>query len=88
MFKSRFLVSHLLLPGLAFFIVLGIINIFLLDLRLADILYNLEGQTWYFKERWFTEAFLHEGGRQFSVFLALLLLLIIALSYKAPRLNP
>lgn len=88
MFKSHFLKSHLFIPGLAFFIVLGIIYLFIVDLRLADILYSLEGQTWYFKDHWFTEAFLHKGGRQFSIILALLLLLTIGLSYKVSRLKP
>lgn len=65
-----------LVPLLLFTLSVTTIELFSLDLRLADLLYQLEGHDWALRDNWITENLIHNGGRLLSfAFLFVLLLL-------------
>tara|TARA_R110000772_G_scaffold248463_1_gene362528 strand:- start:1100 stop:1837 length:738 start_codon:yes stop_codon:yes gene_type:complete len=80
--------THLYLPLIFFILALSLDAVFGLDLHLADWLFNLQDGSWALRDSWLTQNFLHTGGRNFSVLLALLLLILISASYAVEKLKP
>lgn len=87
MTKQSFTQTHLFLPLIVFTLLICLDAAFGMDLRWADTLYGWQGGSWVFRDSWLTENFLHTGGRNFSVLLALLLLAVIAASYVVEKLK-
>jgi membrane-associated PAP2 superfamily phosphatase len=65
-----------------------IIQRFQLDLTLAQWIYALEGHEWTLKEHWLFSELLHRRGRQFSIALLLLCLVLLCVSCIHPHLRP
>ena len=65
-----------------------IIHRFQLDLTLAQWIYALEGHEWALREHWLFSEVLHQRGRQFSIALLLLCLILLLASGIRPRLRP
>lgn len=65
-----------------------IIHRFQLDLTLAQWIYALEGHEWTLKEHWLFSELLHQRGRQLSIALLLLCLILLLASGIHPRLRP
>jgi len=81
---NRWLATHLFLPLL----VLGLVSIIIAvsdgDRGVADYFYSIQGNNWVWKNSWTAEVFFHQGGRNFSLLLAMLLLIFLIVSYLNP----
>lgn len=58
------------------------------DPLIADYFYKIQGEAWVWKDSWITEAFFHKGGRALSILLALILLMIVGISWVNRSLLP
>lgn len=59
----RFQMLHLWLPILVFLLAFGLIELGSWDFRLADFWYQLQGGSWTFKQQWWSQQLIHQGGR-------------------------
>ncbi len=72
--QAPFLKYHYQYPVYSLAVLTAVIIIFNLDKVVADYLYQLQGNTWLWKNAWLTENLLHKGGRNLSISLALFVL--------------
>lgn len=75
-----FWLRHLLWPLLGFLLGMLVIHLFRLDLRLADVLYALEGGQWSLRTNFIIATVLHHDAQRFSELLGLLTLIAGAAS--------
>lgn len=76
------LFKHLCVPLGIFTMVVLSVEIFGLDLWLADRIYVLPGNAWTLRNSWLTRDLIHDGGRLLAGFMAVsLLVLALASSY-------
>lgn len=73
--------KYLLYPSLLFLLIISLIELSSLDLRFSEVLYELQGGAWTYKESWLLEDLLHSGGRTLSSLVGLALLLSIVASF-------
>jgi membrane-associated PAP2 superfamily phosphatase len=73
---------YLIHPSLFFVLAFFVVEISSFDLIFSDLLYELQGGSWKYKESWLLEDFLHSGGRTASGLVGLVLLLAIAASFS------
>ena len=59
-----------------------------IDLWLAARFFDASAGTWPWNDHWFTNDLLHTGGRHFTLLLALLIVLLIALTFLVKRVRP
>lgn len=86
--SSQFLRTHFFIPMLVLFVTSTLMAIGNVDRSLADYFYSLQGNSWTWKDSWIAENFFHKGGRAVSIFLALMLLVLVVLSYCHSALSP
>lgn len=58
-----------------------LISAYNLDQTLADYFYRLQGGAWSWKNSWLAENFFHKGGRNLSLLLAFICLLLLVATY-------
>ena len=75
---SRWL-RWLICTGL-FALLLWLLTLLKIDLIIADWLYAIEGNSWSLRGAWFTKTLIHEGGRQLSFAVTLVVVGLIAAS--------
>lgn len=80
-------VTHLLRPLVVFLLVATVLEFSHIDLWLADQLYHGAGDTWRWRDAWLTATLIHEGGRELVKVLALVLVLVLAASYRLQSLS-
>lgn len=61
-----------------------ILDIFRIDLTLADRIYQLQGDNWSLKDNWLLEGIIHKGGRTFVGALVILNLTALVATYTIP----
>lgn len=79
--KAAFLKYHYSYPLYFLIAASTLIIVFNLDQVLADYFYQLQGNSWRWKNTWLAETFLHKGGRTLSITCALLVLSGLIASY-------
>ncbi len=72
--RATFLKYHYQYPVYSLVILSALIIVFNLDKAIADHFYELQGDTWLWKDAWLTENLLHKGGRTLSISLAIFVL--------------
>ncbi|MCG9754866.1 phosphatase PAP2 family protein [Shewanella insulae] len=79
---------HLMLPAVCFWLAVGLIEAFHLDIALGQWLFRLEGgvDDWPLRNAWVTENLIHVGGRNLVILLGVLILSLLGLSFKKPTL--
>lgn len=75
---------YLYWPTLIFLILITTISLFEIDLWLADALFQWQGGQWLFRDAFFTETLIHQGGRQLVGAVILAWIALIAASYCRP----
>ncbi len=80
--KNLLLSLGLMLAALIFISV--IFEITNTDQKLADLIYQWEGNQWHLKNEWITAVVIHKGGRYFSIALLLVVAALLLLSYIFP----
>lgn len=83
----QFYRQHLFYPLLVLAVTWALIIGFSLDRHLADYFYHLGGNTWAWKNTWFTEHLIHRGGRNLSFLLLFVVGALVAASYYHPALR-
>ncbi len=86
--QFMFFKQHFLWPSILFITSVFIIEIFQLDLILADWIYALEGHQWLLRNHYITKIILHDRVQDFSKLLGLSLLLLAISSHFNQRLKP
>ncbi|WP_020679942.1 phosphatase PAP2 family protein [Marinobacterium rhizophilum] len=76
-----------LIPLFLFVLSITLLESYRIDLKLADLLYQLEGGHWALREYWLTAGLIHNGGRWLSFGLLLVTLLLWGLSWFRPALR-
>lgn len=79
---TRFWLIHLALPLAAAVTALALLEQTSADLWLADRWFALEGSAWAWRDHWLTYDVIHHHGKQMVIALGLLLLALIALSFR------
>lgn len=79
--SNKLLTSHFLVPLLTLAALTIVIDLSDIDLLMADYFYAIQGNSWTWKNSWLTEVFFHKGGRGASICLALILLVLLGLSF-------
>lgn len=85
---SKFWRNHALFPAIVFGFTAFLFESFQWDLIIGDFLYKLEGGNggeWPLKHNFFTETILHTGGKYFSMLLGIIVLYLLALSFKKEK---
>ena len=80
-----FWVLHLVLPLSVAILVLFTLENTRIDLWLADQWFALEGQQWAWRNHWLTYDVIHHYGKQMVIGFGIILLSLIALSYRVAR---
>jgi len=80
--EKRFWVTHLVLPLVAAVTLLSLLEQTSVDLWLADKWFALEGGHWAWRDHWLAYDVIHHHGKQLLIASGLLLLALIALSYR------
>ncbi|MDB4165144.1 phosphatase PAP2 family protein [Gammaproteobacteria bacterium] len=75
-------------PSLAFILIVIAVHLADLDVWLADFLYRIEGGAWTLRYNHITEDLIHVGGRTLTSAMAVVLLALIAGSYRLTALKP
>ncbi len=78
--RPRFLRQHFFYPFAILIVASAAIIAFNIDMRLEDYFYNLQGQSWAWKNAWLTDRLLHRGGRSASIFLGIIVLILLVAS--------
>jgi membrane-associated PAP2 superfamily phosphatase len=86
-FDARFWATHLLVPLLAAVALLTLLERSAIDLWLADRWYALGGHRWALRDHWLTYDVIHHHGKQMIIGFGLVVLTLIALSFRAGRLR-
>ncbi|BDM65073.1 hypothetical protein NFHSH190041_25250 [Shewanella sp. NFH-SH190041] len=84
-------VKFIILPGLVFFVVMGAIELFRLDIWLADNLFRWEGGAaggWPLRHGFMEQIVLHDWGHKLVVVMALVLLFATVSAWKWRKLRP
>lgn len=84
----RFVITHVLLPGIVLILLAFIAENTRLDLAVANFWYQLEGGQWAWRDNWYAYDLIHHYGKQFVIALGLSLATLFALSFKVPRIRP
>lgn len=79
---------HLVYPLLLLSVLLALVQWFAWDSRSADYLYALEGHSWSLRNHWLLSQVLHEGGKQLSLLLAVLVFFALLGSFGVSALRP
>jgi membrane-associated PAP2 superfamily phosphatase len=79
---ARFWVIHLFVPLLCAAALLTLLEESTIDLWLADRWFALEGYGWTLRDHWLTYDVIHHHGKQMLIGVGLLLMCLIALSYR------
>lgn len=80
--------KELLLSLFVLFTLTLAIELFDIDLYIADQIYLTEGNSWQYKNAWVTAIFIHKGGKYFSIFLLSIVLTLFLTSYYSLSLKP
>lgn len=75
-------------PSLAFIVIVMVFHLAELDIWVADFLYQIQGGAWNLQYNLITEDFIHIGGRKLTSAMAVVLLALIAGSYRLTALKP
>ena len=84
----RFWLTHLMLPGAAFGLIVASLSWSGLDLLLADRLYALQGESWSLKEHFVTSVVLHRWGRNLLALFWLAIVITAIAATWSVRLRP
>jgi membrane-associated PAP2 superfamily phosphatase len=84
---TRFWVMHLALPLVAAVTVLTLLEQTSIDLWLADRWFALEGGVWAWRDHWLAYDVIHHDGKQALLAFGLVILALIALSFRIPGLR-
>ncbi|MGY4877226.1 phosphatase PAP2 family protein [Vreelandella aquamarina] len=77
----------LVLSWLTFLVTMIFFSVFHIDFMVADWLYQAQGNAWLLKDSFIAQAVIHQGGKNLSVFLGLLTLIILITSFFWQRLS-
>jgi membrane-associated PAP2 superfamily phosphatase len=83
----RFWLFHLALPLAAAALLLTVLERTSVDLWLADQWFALEGGLWAWRDNWLAYDVIHHHGKQMLIAFGLVLLVLIALSFRVPGLR-
>ncbi|MEQ1545029.1 phosphatase PAP2 family protein [Methyloglobulus sp.] len=78
-----FIKNHLLLPLIAFVVLLLCMEFTQLDLWLASHFYNTELKLWPYREHWLTQTVLHKAGRYIVYTIGVMLLLCWLTAFRS-----
>jgi len=87
LFGRSFWINHLVLPLLVSALVLFSLERTGADLWLADKWYAFEGYHWALRNNWLVSHVIHHEGREFLAGLGFVLAILLAMSYRLPRLR-
>jgi membrane-associated PAP2 superfamily phosphatase len=81
--RLAFIRNHLMLPLVAFSVIVFCMEMTQIDVWLAGRFYNAELKLWPYREHWLTQTVLHKGGRYFVYVVGIGLLLFCLASYRS-----
>lgn len=86
--QGHFWTTHGVLPLLLFVLAVVTIEATGLDLRVADLLYRLQGEAWSLQNSYLLSGLLHDQAKGLVKLLALVLFVLALLSLRLERLRP
>jgi len=84
---KRFWMAHLTVPLVASVVLLTLLEQTSVDLWLADRWFALEGGAWAWRDHWLAYDVIHHHGKQMVIAFGLMVLALIALSFRLARLR-
>ncbi len=85
---DRFILTHFIIPFLAFVAVFSVLEFSRLDLRLAHNFYDPASEGWPWRDHWLTKTVLHDWGQVLNIAAGALVLLALLLSRLVSPLRP
>jgi membrane-associated PAP2 superfamily phosphatase len=79
--------NHLYIPLVIFAALAISLELFEIDVWLADKWYSLEGGHWALRDAWITSTIIHNLGKHLSLLIALAVLIAVISTYFSPRLR-
>lgn len=73
--------NHLTIPLIIFSMMAISFEVSGIDIKLADIIYEWQGNSWVLKEAWITRNLIHDIGKVCSLMIAFIVLVAIAITY-------
>lgn len=85
---DRFILTHFVIPFVAFVLVFSVLEFFRLDLQLARLFYDASLPGWPWRERWLTKTVLHDWAQKANMGVGVLLLGVVLWSRISTTLRP
>lgn len=85
--EARWLLNHVLWPGLVFTVAVTVLGPLHGDLWIADRLYAIEGHAWSLNHNFVPEQLIHIGGRRMSTLAWISVVLVWLASWRVPTLR-